>query len=232
MKLKYEHLFFDLDHTLWDFDTNSKNTLYGMFEKYDLERVTGVNKEGFYKNYLNVNRSLWYKYQHGQITKEQLRKDRFRAAFAAFDYYEPEFFALFETEYVSTCPHQTAVMPGTFELLDYLKTRYELHIITNGFVESQATKMSKSGLGVYFKHVISSDAIGVNKPHPSIFEKSMSLAGAQPTHSLMIGDNLETDIKGAQGCGIDQVFFNPEKEVHNGSPTFEVSHLLQMKDFL
>ena len=87
-------------------------------------------------------------------------------------------------------------------------------------------------LGAYFKHVVSSDAIGVNKPHPSIFEESMLLAGTQPQHSLMIGDNLETDIKGAQGCGIDQVFFNPDKEAHNGSPTFEVSHLLQMKDFL
>lgn len=232
MSNKYEHLFFDLDHTLWDFESNSKITLYKMFEQYQLAATTNTTKEEFYRIYIEINNQKWKLYSAGNITKAKLRKERFMDTFKVFNFVDPEFCQNFETEYMETCPHQTQLIPGTIEILEYLKGRYELHIITNGFSESQDIKMNKSGLIPFFNNVFSSELIGVNKPSPHIFLESLKRAKADLRQSIMIGDNLQADIVGASACGLDQVYFNPEKVPHVEKPTFEVSHLLQLKSLL
>ncbi len=232
MANKYEHLFFDLDHTLWDFESNSKITLEEMYARYELEQATGADAEAFYKTYIEINNQKWKLYSLGKITKDDLRAQRFPDTFKTFGYDNPDFFKTFEEEYIATCPHQTRLMPGTLEVLDYLKGRYELHIITNGFMESQDTKMTKSGIGPYFKNVFSSEMIGVNKPAPQIFHESLKRAGAGFHHSIMIGDNLQADVVGARSAGMDQVYYNPEQKPHQEKPTYEVTHLLQLKSFL
>ncbi len=229
---KYEHLFFDLDHTLWDFEANSKTTLEDMFGRHGLQEVTGVDREVFYKTYIEINNHKWKLYSEGTITKQDLRAQRFADTFRQFGFDDPLFCRNFEEEYIATCPHQTQLMPGTIEILDYLRHRYELHIITNGFMETQDTKLTKSGMMPYFTNVFSSEAIGVNKPAPQIFLESLKMAGAEIGSSLMIGDNLQADIVGARQCGLDQVYYNPEKILHSENPTYEVEHLLQLKEFL
>ena len=132
MSKKYEHLFFDLDHTLWDFESNSKTTLEEMYSRYEMEQATGANAEQFYNTYIEINHQKWHLYSHGKITKDELRAQRFPDTFKTFGYNNPNFFKTFEEEYMMTCPHQTQLMPGTVEVLDYLKGRYELHIGISG----------------------------------------------------------------------------------------------------
>lgn len=232
MTTRYRHLFFDLDHTLWDFEANSRLTLLDLFTKHNLEQGLKIGYDDFYKTYIKVNDSKWTLYRNGGITKERLRLERFRDTFSTFGFNDDEFSAVFEKEYLSICPHKTQLLPGTEELLEYLQHRYELHVITNGFVETQKTKMEKSGLELFFESMISSEEVGVNKPSPEIFKESLQRTGANPKTSLMIGDNLQADIIGAQTFGMDQVFYNPLKIAHTERPTFEISHLLEMKNFL
>lgn len=232
MPAPYQHLFFDLDHTLWDFEANSKLTLLDLYHKHELEQLLKTGYDNFYKTYIAINDGLWDQYRKGQVTKQLLREKRFFETFSSFGLKDTEFSKGFEDEYLSICPHKTQLLPGTEELLEYLKEKYELHVITNGFSETQNIKMTKSGLDAFFGHVISSEKIGVNKPEPKIFLESMRLTGAEIEKSLMIGDNLQADIIGAQSCGMDQVFYNPARIVHGEKPTFEIFHLLQMKDFL
>lgn len=228
----YEHLFFDLDHTLWDFDTNSKATLIELFEKYDLAKRGNTNGDDFVSVYLRINEQKWDLYRRGLIDKQRLRRERFYETFQNFGIDDPDFSHQFEIEYIDTCPHRTALIPGSIELLDYLKDHYQLHIITNGFSEIQEIKLSKSGLKPYFDKIITSDEIGINKPAARIFVESMQMAKAERQNSLMIGDNLLADIVGARNCGIDQVYFNPEKISHEEKVTYEVETLLDMKSFL
>lgn len=232
MTTLYQHLFFDLDHTLWDFEANSRLTLLDLFEKHHLEPVLKTDYDSFYNSYIQVNDSKWALYRKGGITKERLRAERFRETFANFGFEDIEFTKVFEKEYISICPQKTQLLPGTEELLEYLQQRYEMHVLTNGFLETQKTKMQKSGLEFFFESMISSEEVGVNKPAPEIFRHSLELTGAAPETSLMIGDNLQVDIVGARSFGIDQVFYNPLKIKHAERPTFEISHLLEMKKFL
>lgn len=232
MTTNYQHLFFDLDHTLWDFEANSRLTLLDLFNKYNLEDELKTGYDNFYTTYIKVNDGKWELYRKGGITKERLRVERFQETFAMFGFSDVGFSAVFEKEYLSICPHKTQLLPGTEELLEYLQHRYEMHVITNGFVETQKTKMQKSGLEFFFESMISSEEVGVNKPSPEIFKQSLERTGANPRTSLMIGDNLQADIVGAQSFGMDQVYYNPLRIKHNVRPTFEIAHLLEMKDFL
>lgn len=232
MKEKYQHIFFDLDHTLWDFEANSRLTLDDLYKQHSLENLLKTSSEKFYSTYVEVNDQKWELYRQGKITKDRLRIERFHDTFFTFGLNDEEFSKMFEQQYLSLCPHQTQLLPGSVELLDYLNERYHLHIITNGFSETQNTKIVKSGLQPYFREVVSSEIIGVNKPSPEIFEVSMTKAGASAHDSLMVGDNLQADIIGARQCGMDQVFYNPLRLPHQEKITFEIAHLLEMKEFL
>lgn len=228
---KYKHLFFDLDRTLWDFDTNSKEAIEDLFARHLLQKALGTNFEEFYKEYLSINHELWSLYRMERIEKDELRLQRFHQTFRHFGYNNPKLALEFNDDYVSLCSSKSNLIPNTIEVLDYLKPKYALHIITNGFIEAQEIKLKNSGLNYYFDEVIVSDGLGVKKPDSKIFHYAMEKANATPEESLMIGDDYGPDIMGAEAVGMDQVFFTKEKK-KNQPATFTILDLLELKEIL
>lgn len=232
MNNKYQHLFFDLDHTLWDFDKNSNETIIELFEEGGLIKETGSTAREFLAKYRAINADLWVLYREGGITKEKLRIKRFIDAFAHFEFTDQQRIAQFERDYLATAPRKTALMEGASEIMEYLGGHYQLHIITNGFAETQRLKMQVSGLQPHFDLIMSSDELKVNKPAAKIFIECMRRVGARRQDSIMIGDNLIADIQGAKNVGMDQVYYNPHRQIHTEKPTFEINHLLELRDLL
>ena len=230
--MMYQHLFFDLDHTLWDFDANAKETLLELYDSYKLSDLGIHSAENFISVYTDFNHKLWRDYHNGIINKEQLRSSRFRLTFEHFGLTEDEIPHQFEDDYVSICPTKTNLFEGTHEVLSALKGKYKMHIITNGFLESQEMKMSRTNIRQYFEHIFISEVIGLYKPDAALFEHALSVANTEAQHSLMIGDSLEADILGAKNAGIDQVFFNPFGEDHSHDITFEITSLKELLTIL
>lgn len=228
----YQHLFFDLDHTLWDFETNSQEALLVLFQEHDLEQRLKAPVQDFLNAYYRINDELWSEYRQGKVTKENLRHQRFQRAFHSFGPLEEETILNFEKQYMEMAPRKTALMPGTIELLSALKPHFQLHIITNGFEETQTVKLSCSGLQPFFNLVLCSDSLGINKPEAGIFIEALNRTGAKRQNSLMIGDNLITDIGGARNVGIDQVYYNPNEEPSKPKPTYEIKALKELIDLL
>ncbi len=230
--MKYKHLFFDLDHTLWDFEKNSTETLTELYHHFNLEKY-GVSKiETFIQTYLNRNEMMWEQYRYGAIDKETLRNKRFEFALYDLEIEDGILSKSLSDEYIKRAPYKTNLFPEAREVLTYLKEKYTLHIITNGFRETQFIKMNSSKILQYFSEIILSEEVGFKKPHPNIFLHSLQKANAKAEESLMIGDNLEVDIVGAQGVNIDQVYFNPNKIPHKKAVTFEISSLEELKNLL
>lgn len=231
-KKLYQDIFFDLDHTLWDFETNSLETLNEIFEKYVL-KATGIpDAKAFVEVYHNHNHRLWSDYRQGKIEKEELRVQRFELCLNDFGINDPGLAEAIANDYVSISPTKTNLFPHVHEILAYLKSKYRLHIITNGFVEVQYTKLEHSGLRSYFTEVITSEEAGANKPDPVIFHYAMKRANATAETSLMIGDNEEVDIVGARLAGLDQVLFDFADEQQDSVATYRISSLAQLADFL
>jgi putative hydrolase of the HAD superfamily len=206
-----KHLFFDLDHTIWDFDRNAEEALQELYELHQLQALGVASAVAFIETYTRNNHQLWADYHLGKITKDTLRQMRFNKTFADLGMHPDIIPAGFEDAYVQLCPTKTNLFPHAHETLTYLQGKYTLHLITNGFRESQDVKLKGSGLAGYFQHVIISEEIGFNKPHPDIFKHALDLAGANKSESLMIGDSLEADIYGALNFGMDAIYFNPLK---------------------
>jgi putative hydrolase of the HAD superfamily len=206
---KYKHIFFDLDHTIWDFDKNAEETLYELYDIYRLAELGLPAAAVFIETYTRNNHQLWAEYHTGKITKDELRETRFKRTFLELGLH-PDLLPLsFEHDYVKLCPTKTNLFPGAHEVLAYLQQKYTLHLISNGFRESSEMKIHKTGIGGYFMHIIISENIGVNKPHKAIFQHALQLAGAKKQESLMIGDSLEADVYGALNFGMDAIYFNP-----------------------
>ncbi len=231
--MKYQHLFFDWDHTLWDFEKNSENSLRNLFIDLNLSCQGIPSFEVFYRMYLLVNEQKWEMYRKGQIDKAELRATRFRDTFKRFDIIADDIAWTLEERYVLETPHGTELIEGTDETLTELGNRgYHMHIITNGFTESQTIKFAESGLKHHFKVLLCSDQVGVNKPDSKIFRAALKRAEAERKESLMIGDNLIADCIGAKNVGIDQVFFNPNGIVHSEQLTFEIKRIPDLLDIL
>jgi putative hydrolase of the HAD superfamily len=230
--MKYKHLFFDLDHTLWDFDANARETLLELYDTYQLSELGIESAEQFIDVYTEHNHRLWRDYHNGLISKEQLRSSRFRLTFEHFELPEHLIPRQFEDDYVSICPTKTNLFEGTHEVLSILKNDYKLHIITNGFLESQEMKMSRTNLKQYFEEVFISEVIGLYKPDIALFNHALVAVGAESHEVLMIGDSLEADILGAKNAGIDQVYFNPLSDPHNYEVTYEINKLHELLAFL
>ena len=224
----YEHVFFDLDRTLWDMDKNSYETLLELFEKHDLSKRGIVDFNLFLSQYKIINDNLWDEYRREVITKETLRYKRFRDTFMLHDVNDELLVTSFGNDYVNLSPIKNNLIPHTFEVLEYLNKKYTLHIITNGFEEVQHIKMKNSGIENYFKEIITSERAGCKKPDPRIFNFSIQAASAKHANSIMIGDSLETDIIGAREVGIKQVYFNPYQEKHQEVVTHEISSLKEL----
>lgn len=229
----YRHLFFDLDHTLWDFEANATETLHQLYQDYDLARHSTFTVKQFTDRYNDVNHALWRLYQANKITQQQLRETRFHRTLTRLGVAEADVPADISARFTDILPQKSAVFPHTHEVLDYLRGKgYRMHLITNGFEDVQHLKMASSKLTDYFAEVITSEASGCLKPDPRMFAHALARTGATAPESLMIGDNLECDVLGAYNAGIDQVYFNPARRRHFAQVTHEISSLDQLRAFL
>lgn len=202
-------VFFDLDHTLWDFDKNAEETLAELFKTYRFEALGFHSADLFIETYTRNNQRLWAEYHRGKIDRNQLRAARFADTFEELGVDPLLFPAAFEQDYIRICPRKTNLFPQTHETLAYLKGKYSLHLISNGFKEASRTKIAECNLGQYFSTIVISELVGVHKPHPDIFHHAVSNARTRIPESVMIGDSLEADVRGAQNVGMDAVYFNP-----------------------
>lgn len=216
-------IFFDLDHTIWDFDKNAEETLHELYFKFKFDDLFQQNTaDQFIGVYTVNNHRVWELYHHGKIDKTTLRKLRFADTFTELGV-DPELFpTAFEEEYLAICPTKTNLFPHAIETLDYLQAKYNLHLISNGFKEACQSKLKHSNLSPYFKTIVISELFGVNKPDPRIFEHALNNGSAQKESSIMIGDNIDADVRGAQNVGMDAIFFNP---VGANKPT-DVNHMI------
>lgn len=229
---KYKHLFFDLDRTLWDFETSSKITFDYMFKKYKLELKGITDVEIFHEVYSKINEKLWELYRNGQLEKDVLRDLRFKQTLEAFGIFDDNLSKDLGNDYVYYSPRNVSLMPFTLEILEYLHPKYNLHIITNGFEEVQHVKLESSKMDVFFDTMTISEEVGVKKPDKRIFDYALKKANAQIEDSLMIGDDWVVDIEGAINAGMDQVFFNVDDFQHHEKVTFEIRSLIELKNFL
>jgi len=228
----YRHLFFDLDCTLWDFKTNSGEALFEIFETYQLHQVF-TEFENFRNAFVKHNDLVWKDYREGKIHKDVLRVLRFQRTLEDYQVNDNDLAQQLNKDFIAISPAKATLISGTIEILEYLKSKqYIMHIITNGFLNIQQIKIEASGIGRYFTKVFTPEAAGQIKPHRAIFEHAVKSVNARKSQSLMIGDELETDIVGARNFGIDQVFFNPGAIKHNEKVTYEISDLLELKGLL
>lgn len=228
----YKHIFFDLDHTIWDFESNSQKALQQIFEKEKLDEQGIHTFKEFHDTYKPINNKFWAKYHHGHATKEEVRLNRFSNTLLTFGIQDRALAERMAESYVTLSPKMTALFPDAIEVLNYLQNKYSLHLITNGFAEVQWIKIENCGLKSFFKHIIISEEVGTQKPDKQIFEIAIHRAFTAPEECIMIGDNINTDIRGAKNAGIDQVYFNPNKQRVPEPVTYHIATWLQMKDFL
>lgn len=232
MNIKYQHIFFDLDHTLWDFERNSAETLHEIFSILKLKEAGVNDQKKFIELYHVHNENLWALYQLGKIERDELRYLRWAKTLEEFSVFNDDLVRNLGDEYLNLLPEKMHLFSDTLEVLDYLKPKYHLHIITNGFEEIQFKKIKNSGIDLYFKYVITSEKAGFQKPNPLIFEHAFQLTNASKTNSIFIGDSIEADIAGAKSVGMDYVFYNPKKKLHNENLMHEIFSLSELKNIL
>ncbi|MFD2200297.1 YjjG family noncanonical pyrimidine nucleotidase [Shivajiella indica] len=228
----YQHLFFDLDHTLWDYDRNVQESLSELHQQYQLVNLGIEHSEQFIQSFYNVNFKLWAMYDVGKIDKESLREKRFKLVFenaGADPFSVPK---TMEEDFMHRTSSKPHVVPYTFEILEYLKPNYGLHIISNGFNESQSKKMEASGLTPYFDLIVTSETTGHKKPDPKIFKYALDRLGARNSETIMIGDNPDSDILGAIRANIDNVYFDPHERGIAHMPTYTIRHLKELESLL
>lgn len=229
MKL-FQHktdLFFDLDHTLWDFEKNSALAFETIFDKYQFD----ICLSDFLLHYVPTNIKYWKLYREEKISQDELRYFRLKEVFDLMQQeVDDSIIHLLSKEYIAYLPKFNHLFDGTFEILDYLKENYNLHIITNGFESVQLGKIRNSNLESYFSTVTHSDLAGVKKPNPKIFEFALNYAQTSPEKSVMIGDSLEADIYGALSMGMDAIYFN-EFQVPTESSIHQINQLANLKQF-
>lgn len=227
----YRHLFFDLDHTLWDFEANSRLTLEELFDEHQLYDAID-SFERFFRTYNAINSQYWSRFHKAEISKDKLRYGRFIDSLRYFGVTDKQLARTIADEYTQRSPFKTKLYANAMETLEYLHQKYPLHLITNGFSEVQYVKLTNSGIEHFFKNVFISDEVGFQKPNSGIFMHALNTAGSSAEEALMIGDNMQTDILGAKACGIDQVYFNPRKQRFTDRPTYVINDLIELKSIL
>jgi putative hydrolase of the HAD superfamily len=229
--MKYKHLFFDLDHTLWDFEANALATLETIYEELKLKEKGVHDFPLFYKNYLIHNEKLWERYRKGYIKQDELRVKRMWLSLLDFKIADEELSRKMSVLFLDLLPTRTILFPHTKEILQYLGDKgYQLHLITNGFEKVQHSKLLHSGLTGFFKEVVTSEGSNSLKPNKEIFEYALYKTGATLKESIMIGDTPEVDILGAKNAGMDQVFVNHHKIDTAEPATYTVYSLKELED--
>jgi len=230
---KYRHLFFDLDHTLWDFDANAKESLAEIYIFFQLESKFVSPFEFFYTTYLKHNAILWDRFEKGYITSEELKWKRMWRTLVDFRIGDEKLAKEMSAKFLEILPTKKKVFDYTFEILDYLTEKnYSIHLITNGFEKTQWSKLNNSALAKYFTHVITSETSNSMKPQKEIFEYALKKANGNIEECIMIGDNLNADIQGALDAGMDAIFVNHIKANHSIKPTHTVYHLKELESIL
>jgi YjjG family noncanonical pyrimidine nucleotidase len=231
-KDQYTCIFFDLDHTLWDYETNSKETLQELFKAYSLKEKGVTDFESFHREFRRVNAELWVLYDAGKIGSEVIRAERFKQILEVFKAFNEKLCAEISHEYLYTCPKKGNLMPNAISTLDYLSNRYKMSIITNGFEEIQNLKLAAGNLHKYFDHIVTSQHAGFKKPSREIFDYTLTKNSIVSNQAVMIGDNLVTDIGGARQASIDSVFFNHEQIKHDSEIHVEINNLNELCELL
>tara|TARA_R110002073_G_scaffold293194_2_gene458792 strand:+ start:71320 stop:72003 length:684 start_codon:yes stop_codon:yes gene_type:complete len=227
--MKIEHIFFDLDHTLWDFEKNSSLTFQQIFSDHQLD----VNFKTFLSTYIPINLKYWKLYREEEVSKGDLRYYRLKETFDSINYtINDQLIDKLSEDYIEKLPNYNHLFDGAIEILEYLKPKYQLHIITNGFEEVQNLKMKKSGIIHFFDEIITSESVGVKKPNPLVFHHALEKTKASPKNSMMIGDNLEADIEGALNCGFSAIHCDLEKVSNTPKNINSVHYLLEIKQYL
>ena len=228
--MQYKHLFFDLDHTLWDFEANSRQTLEEMYHTLLLKERGVHNFDDFFSRYTVHNDKLWERYRNGYIKVDELRWKRMWLTLLDFKIGDEPLAREMATQFLEALPTRKILFPYAIEILDYLTQKgYRLHLITNGFEKTQLSKIQNAGLSGYFGEVITSEGANSLKPHKEIFEYAFRKTGAEPGESIMLGDSIEADIQGAINAGIDQVYVNHlgiEPEIR---PTYTIYSLKELE---
>jgi len=228
----YQCIFFDLDHTLWDYEANSNETLQELYNHYALKEKGVTSVEEFLDRFKVVNTQLWDLYDNGKIESHIIREQRFKQILTPFSAYEEKLSEDLSRDYLEACPKKSALMPFATEILDYLKDKYKLTLITNGFEEIQHTKLAAGKIGHYFNHIITSQKAGHKKPAREIFDFALQCNAIENHQAVMIGDNPITDMGGAINASIDTIFFNPEKTAHQAPVKHEISCLSELRQIL
>jgi putative hydrolase of the HAD superfamily len=231
--MAYKDLFFDLDHTLWDFETNSKETIQELYNTYNLTDLGIVDFDGFYDTYSAHNHRLWDRYTKGFIKQEELRWKRVYLSLLDFKVANEKLAKEMSQAYLEILPNKQHLFPYTIEILDYLKKKeYKMHLITNGFESVQFKKIKNSGIQDYFIEVITSEASNSLKPHKDIFEYALKNTNATVAESIMIGDNESADIQGGINIGMDTVFVNHIQAIPTVPATYTITHLKELENIL
>ncbi|WP_417785535.1 YjjG family noncanonical pyrimidine nucleotidase [Tenacibaculum sp.] len=225
-EIEIKHLFFDLDHTLWDFDRNSKLTFQRIFEE---QQIT-IPIDEFLEAYIPVNLKYWRLYREDKIEKTSLRYYRLKETFDSLKYTASgDLINLISEYYIRYLPYFNYLFDDAIEVLQYLESKYHLHIITNGFEEVQNLKLEKSGIHKFFKQIITSECVGVKKPNPKVFEFALNKAGAKAHQSVMIGDSYEADVMGAINSGMKAIHFSQEDK---NNEVQRITTLVELKKYL
>lgn len=223
----YKTIFFDLDRTLWDYRANSELTLLDLVNRYAPE--LNAHFDTFLRSFYEINDRLWLEYRDGKLLKKELLTKRFVDVFKTMSIDAELFVEQIAQDYINESPQKTKLFPHTIEMLEYLKNKgYRLFLLTNGFLEVQKVKIRESKLEPYFEKMITSEEAGYQKPDRKIFEYAIEIVGAQKSDCIMIGDDLDNDISGAHGAGMDTVYFNPKKVEHDSLPTYEIQNLNEL----
>lgn len=229
----YKHLFFDLDHTLWDFEKNSRESLADLYQAFSLHTWNIAELSAFQQEFSVVNKRYWSLLESNQITHEELRRRRFRDTLINLGVEADETLGLQLNEaFLELLPQKSHLIEGAIEVLDFFAPNYELHIISNGWQDVQAKKINSSKIGHYFKEVITNERAEARKPDKRIFDYAIQVTNARLSESIMIGDNFEADILGAINARMASVFYNPDSFVATQRPTFEIKKLVELKEIL
>ncbi len=228
MNINITDVFFDLDHTLWDFEKNSALALENVFKMQDIS----IDMSDFLQLYIPINREYWERYRKDEIDQNELRFGRLKDTFDLMELVIDDHVIVYLSEqYLHYLPKYNHLYEGAIEILDYLRPKYNLHIITNGFAKIQENKLNNSSITHYFKTITNSEMAGVKKPNAKIFDYALNLAETKKENSIMIGDCIEADVGGALDAGMDAIFFN-ENKVPVAENIKQVNHLLELKKYL
>lgn len=222
--LKYDHILFDADDTLFHFDAFSG--LQQMFGRYQLP----FDQDEF-QRYQRVNMPLWQQYQDGQISATDLQQRRFEPYAATLNVSALQL----NYDFLQTMATICTLLPGARELLDFLKGKARLGIITNGFTAMQQARLEHCGVADLFDPLVISEQVGVAKPDPKIFQHAFHHLG-EPDKSriLMVGDNPHSDVLGAQNAGIHSCWLNTTAQPLPAgiSPTYQIASLFELPALL